>query len=328
MKLEEYANLAEKKSFFESIIVTTRKEFEEIYNTIKETDLLYRGIHEAKYKIYTSAQREWITNEYSRHGVDFVHFIKSIINNIRKNLILPNYYKSLNIHENDLLYISLLQHYGAPTPLLDFTYDLNTALYFALDKIQQCSSSDGIDNYFSVYIIDQKECGNNLVNIVSLLGHGRVSGEKMLKEFKYNNPGISINYSLIQHIDSYTKWIKEDGTNEGLCKIDCGFLDNPLKSGTISMYETNETLYWSNLNLIAQQGCFIFYPKDKKPLEQYFNYENKYLPKLKCVNIHKSLAEFIKDKYLKSNLKLDIFPDISKMCDNAYVQFKEGLQWV
>lgn len=325
MKLEEYGSLTEKDSFFRTTTITTRKEFDETYKKISGKDLLYRGIYEAKYKIYTSAQREWITNEYSKQGIVFTHFIQSIINNIRKNSLLSNYYKSLNINENDLLYISLLQHHGAPTPLLDFTYDLNTALYFALEKVQPTVSNIDIDNFFSIYIINKEEYGNEFVDIISLLSNGLVSGTGMLEDFIAQNPNIPLDYSLLSDVDKYTKWIKEDGSNDGLCKIDCGFLDNPLNSSTISMFKTNEILYWSNINLIAQKGCFVFYTKDKEPLEQYFGRVNKYLSKLKCINIHKSLACYIKKNYLQGLSNKDIYPDLNYLCKNAYTQFKENL---
>lgn len=325
MKLEEYNSLTEKEPFFRTTTITTSKEFDETYEILSGKGLLYRGIHEAKYKIYTSAQREWITNEYSQQGIDFTHFIQSIINNIRKNSILSNYYKSLNINENDLLYISLLQHHGAPTPLLDFTYDLNTALYFALEKVQPTASNMDIDNFFSIYIINKEEYGNEFVDIISLLDHGLVSGTGMLKDFIAQNPNSHLDYSLLSDVDKYTKWIKQDGSNDGLCKMDCGFLNNPLNSSTISMFETNEILYWSNINLIAQKGCFVFYTKDNEPLEQYFGGVNKYLSKLKCINIHKSLACYIKKKYLQGLSKNDIYPDLNILCKIAYGQFKESL---
>ena len=322
MKLEEYSNLSQKEPFFETKNINTYKEFDNIYEELKENTLLYRGIHEAKYKIYTSAQREWITNEYSKNGMTYTQFIQSIISNIRKNTILSKYYKSLNINENDLLYISLLQHYGAPSPLLDFTYNINIALYFALDGMKIASSDNEIDNYFSLYIINRNKCGNELVDIVSLLYQGLENGRAMLEDFKTHNPKINLDYSLLKDVDKYTKWIKQDGTNDGLHKMDCGFLDNPLKSGTISMYETNEILYWSNINLIAQQGCFIFYTKEDLPVEKYFGGDNKFLPKLKCINIHKSLSEYIKNKYLKSLSTLDVFPNVNLMCEEAYNIFK------
>jgi len=322
MKLEEYSNLKQKESFFDAINVVTYEDFDTIYEKLNQSTLLYRGIHEARYKIYTSAQREWITNEYSKQGVSFTQFIQSIITSIRQNTLLSKYYKSLNINENDLLYISLLQHYGAPSPLLDFTHSLNIALYFALDGIKIASSDNDIDNYFSLYIIDRNKCGNELVDIVSFLDHGIENGTAMLEDFKTQYPNTPLDYSLLKDVDKYTKWIKQDGTNDGLCKMNCGFLDNPLNTDTIAMYETKDFLYWSNINLIAQQGCFILYTKESTPLEQYFSGEN-YLPKLRCINVHKSLSEYIKSKYLKSMSRLDIYPDINLMCKDAYGKFKK-----
>ena len=79
MKLEEYSNLAQKEPFFETKNVDTCREFDIIYEDLNNSTLLYRGIHEARYKIYTSAQREWITNEYSKQGITFTQFIHSII---------------------------------------------------------------------------------------------------------------------------------------------------------------------------------------------------------------------------------------------------------
>ena len=195
MKLEEYSNLKQKESFFDAINVVTYEDFDTIYEKLNQSTLLYRGIHEARYKIYTSAQREWITNEYSKQGVSFTQFIQSIITNIRQNTLLSKCYKSLNINENDLLYISLLQHYGAPSPLLDFTHSLNIALYFALDGIKIASSDNDIDNYFSLYIIDRNKCGNELVDIVSFLDHGIENGTAMLEDFKTQYPNTPLEYN-------------------------------------------------------------------------------------------------------------------------------------
>lgn len=326
MKLEEYPNLTEKESVFETTNITTHKDFDNFYDEFKEKTLLFRGICEAKYKIYTSAQREWLTNEYANQGITYAQFIQSIITNIRKNKILSQYYKSLNINENDLLYISLLQHSGAPTPLLDFTHNLEVALYFALDGLKVASSDKDIDNYFSLYILDCNKCGKELTDIVSLLSNGLATGTAMLKDTKSKYPDTDIDDSLLKEVDKYTKWMKQDGTEDGLYKLKCGFLDNPLNSKTVSMYETNEILYWSNINLIAQQGCFILYTEESTPLEQYFSGEKKYLPKLQCFNVHKSLVEYIKNQSLKSMSKLDIYPDIKLMCKEAYNTFKKELK--
>ena len=44
-----------------------------------------------------------------------------------------------------------MQHFGVPTPLLDFTFNPYVALFFAVDNIQYLPSDNEIDNYFSLY---------------------------------------------------------------------------------------------------------------------------------------------------------------------------------
>ena len=325
MKLEEYANLSEKNSFFDMTTIDTYKGFDDVYQTLKSDNVIFRGVNEAKYKLYTSAQREWIINEYEKQGINYTSFIQSQLNYIRGFSIISQYYKSLNVNENDLLYICLLQHYGAPSPLLDFTYDLDIALYFALDKIKTASSNIDIDNYFSLYLIDKNQCGKELVDIVLMLKSGIQSGGILLEDYKIKYPHDSIDDSLLRSVDLYTKWLKNDGTRDGLHKLGCGFIDNPLCSETLSMYKTSEVLYWSNINLIAQKGCFIFYTKDKEPLELFFTLKNT-LPKVRCINIHKSLVEYIKNKYIVHLSEQDIYPKLNKMCKDAYLYFKRCLK--
>ena len=49
-----------------------------------------------------------------------------------------------------------MQHHGCPTPLLDWTYKFQNALYFGLDGLESEERKREIDDYFSVYFIDEK----------------------------------------------------------------------------------------------------------------------------------------------------------------------------
>ncbi len=55
--------------------------------------------------------------------------------------------------------------------------------------------------------------------------------------------------------------------------------------------------YQANLNVIAQNGCFIHFHGNDKPLESYFTNKrqanNLLLPKIKCWNIHKHLKMYV-----------------------------------
>lgn len=327
MKLPEYANFDEKDQFFNSQLINSKSEFDLFYaDKVGTKNTIFRGVHEAKYKIFTSSQREWYTNNYNLQGIKYTDYIQSIIDNIKSNNILKSYYKSLNIAQNDLLWLSLLQHFSAPTPLLDFTHKLDIALFFALDNLQKNNSDKIIEDYFSIYYINRTECGVELVNIIDMLKIGLENGEKMLNEYRKMNPDINIDDSLLTDVDKYTKWKKTDGTKDGLHKIQCGFIDNPLAySYFLQMYKTKETLYWSNLNLIAQQGCFIMYTKDTEPLEEHFSNDTTYLPKIHCVNVHKPLEKYVKEKYIQKITESIIYPKTKVMCKNAYIDFQKKL---
>lgn len=328
MKLPEYTSLKEKKSYYISNTIEDIDDFNYIWNNLSDffgfnaNDIcLYRGMHEARYKLFTSAQREWITNEYNKSGIDFCYFIQSIIDNIRSNEILSNYYKSLGVSQNDLLYLSLLQHYGAPAPLLDFTYNKNVALYFALEDIKNTPSNSDIDDYVSIYIIKKPNMVDNFVDIVQMLFGSLKKGIEHYEELRKKYPNYDIDATQIEDVDKYTSWINKETGKKNLADLSCGFLDNPLHSNSIlRMYKTNEALYWSNMNILAQDGCFAFYTDSERPLEQYFS-ESQYLTQIICLDIRKSLADNIRENYLSEYTKQKIFPDPKSLCREANNQF-------
>ena len=169
MILPTYKSLEEKRKFFKKnesndfhhygvntiwtleknlrLIETIRK------NSANNVVFILRGVSEAKYKLYTSAQREWLANEWWHQRITFSDFVGRQLSYMKTDFI-KDYFRSMGIAINDLLLLSFLQHYGAPSPLLDFTTDPKVALFFALEHMQGTSSgSQGIENYFSIYII-------------------------------------------------------------------------------------------------------------------------------------------------------------------------------
>ena len=168
MTLETYKSLEEKKKFFKknesyefhhyrvNTIWTLEKNLgliETIRKKSANVVFVLRGVSDAKYKLYTSAQREWLTNEWWHQRITFSDFVGRQLSYMKTDFI-KDYFRSMGIAINDMIILSFLQHYGAPSPLLDFTTDPKVALFFALEHMQGTSSgSQGIENYFSIYII-------------------------------------------------------------------------------------------------------------------------------------------------------------------------------
>ena len=68
-------------------------------------------------------------------------------------------------------------------------------------------------------------------------------------------------------------------------------IENKTLKIKIENYEIETKLTISNLNIVAQHGCFMYHDMDDSPLEN----------NLMCTDIHKSLIPYIINKYLKQN---------------------------
>ena len=147
----------------------------------------------------------------------------------------------------------------------------------------------------------------------------------MYEDHISKNPGANVDKQLLDDMDMYTKWIKKNTRNDdGLCAIKMMFIDNPLQFKKVTTPYTNESLYWSNLNIIAQNGCFILYNNNCMSMEEYIS-QSAYLPKISCIDIHKSLKEYVQKQYLQTLTELLLFPDINQIVKGAYQEFLENL---
>ena len=249
-------------------------------------------------------------------NISFIDYIDKLLMQIRKDDLLLTYFLSLGITPNDILYLSFMQHYGIPSPLLDFTKNLRTALFFAMDGMNTEPSSVEIENYFSVYAMKPT---NEHAPADTLFAEGISRAVAMVDDFKLKNPDVSINDELLSNIDLLTKWKKSDRTNDGLYSIPLMYIPNPMDAAPV-INVSGQKLLWSNPNIVAQKGCFIMNSNEKDTLEEVVT-KNFSEPVL-CIDIHKSLAEHIRSKYLDKLNQENIYPEFKKMADKAYNVFK------
>lgn len=293
-KLPEYKNISEKNTFFK--ISKNHKDnkidnidrFNRWYRTfITESTIsrenekfFFRGMGEAKYKIFNSAQRLWLTTEIGKWKSDaqYEEFIQKLINVSKKDSLFKrvfDFYKVTN-GRIDFPILSIIQHYGGPTPLMDWSYDLDIALFFATEFISNNDTGKEIDDYFSIYIINKEK-----TEIKSI---GKIIDPSLKNVFK----NISTVFSEAQKL-FYLSDYEVDNTKEPLT-----------------------TIY--NQNIIPQKGLFIFNPSPEKPLESYFEKSinsDPYMSQFMCYNIRKDLAEYIRRKIAsKGIIKSLVYPDV------------------
>ncbi len=128
MTLPEYQSIAEKKQKFLYVKADTKDVLDTHLKMLLKCSprCIFRGVREARYKLFTSVQREWITNGLGRHTT-INHLVGSLLRGIRQNPVLNEYSKSLNMVETVPLYLSLLQHDSAPTRC--WTLPITTGLH-------------------------------------------------------------------------------------------------------------------------------------------------------------------------------------------------------
>lgn len=136
--LSQYETILQKSIFFTQTNIETEEEFDEIFEKyIYSKNILFRGLNEAKYRLYSSLQREWITSKLYENNSSYEAFLSTLITNakLQEGEILSKYLNKIGIDsENDLAVLSFLQHYGCPTPLLDWTYSFPNSLFFCNTK--------------------------------------------------------------------------------------------------------------------------------------------------------------------------------------------------
>lgn len=281
MKLENYKSLGEKEDIFKFVDylkIDTVSEFNEWYDKYLSKNKVFRGVNEAKYKIYTSAQREYIKRDLNKSGKSVDDIIAEELKQVKliDDGLLKKYFDLLGICDVDLLYLSFLQHYSGFSPLIDFTANLNKALFFMQDScVFPKIGGEDIDNYMSLYSREIEE--------------------------SHSHPNIDEPTLRERTSFSYIRRFK-DATIE---------IFSP-------KYKIGESMAMTmaNLNLVAQEGRFICYINDIKPLEE----------NISCVDIHKSLTPYLK-KILKDQGidKESIYPQEEKIAQLALQKALENI---
>lgn len=338
----EYISTLQKSLFFDQDNIDTPEQFDKIYEDYKNTkDILFRGQREAKWRLYSKLQRFWI-NDHLEEKYQFVDFLKNMVKGGREN-----YSKNIRellkeVHddtENDIAVMGFLQHHGCPTPLLDWTFDFKNALYFALDGLQPKQNQTEIEDYFSVYYIEEKHFeGASMRELMlgslekisamqleaminAIAGDDEEKKAEMTEKFKGRTVFDKSRFAgsgMITHMTAIERMVTFPITY---------FSDRDRESGIIFSLNNSQ-------NILNQAGVFTWNAEPHKPLEMVGNEqyssdkpeEDKVNYRFcQCFNINKKLSDYIKERLEADGITKDfIYPtvdidtmDVFKSCLNA-----------
>lgn len=282
MRIPNYISPKEKrKAFGEAVYlqINTARDFDIWFEAGSKLEgHVFRGIKEASYKNFTSAQRHQMM--FDLPGNDTTTIVAKELEQLRQTHghLLESYCASQALPCSDLFLLSLAQHHGGISPLLDFTLDLRTALFFMTDGAAMPLSGadkDDLGNYVSLYLCPMK-------NILTL--------DKMMDSTaKVMEPLKDLPYEHIhaQLIDSCLK-VFSHAIFSHTWRERFVLIENRPFIKEVGGKAFGIPLVITNMNIVAQQGCFVYSDKDLMPIER----------GLACLDIHKSLVPYIVKKYL------------------------------
>ncbi len=340
--ISDYDSFLQKSYLFDQEQIDTEAHFDKVYEELKnKTDMLFRGQREARWRLYSTLQRFWIWDKLNESGTGYLEFLQKIISSgksehtkVIEEILEENHIDVIN----DIAVLGFLQHHGTPTPLLDWTYSFQNALFFGTDGIEPNPGMKEIDNYFSVYSIQENDFGQGGMRKIisdSLKSVGdelKLAFMEKIAEDKDELKKMKEHFEERSFFDE--KRIKGSGLISHMTKIE-NLINIPVTY--FSDNESDSQLIFSltnSNNIKNQKGVFTWNADPSKPLEMKGNeqYNESRLENdpedyrfSGCYNINKKLVPYILEKLKKDGITRDfIYPDSDLNTWNIYENSKKA----
>lgn len=315
-QLSEYQSTLQKSIFFDQDNIETAEDFERVYAEFKDKKgHLFRGQREAKWPLYSTLQRSWILDKLNLNFSTYTLLIESLVDGGRnkyRDTYIENIGKTDEDVDNDIAVLSYLQHHSCPTPLLDWTYRFQNALYFAMDGVDATIRNREIDDYFSIYFINENDFSSGGMR-------------ELLLDSIEGSQGFALDQMIAMVTDDPTQQEILKAKFAGRKAIDLtringsGMIAYMLKAQRLVNFPityftdapSGDIVFSLNnsANITSQAGVFTWNGHPFKPLEvlsieQYMEVkeekgiddEHSYYKLCECFNIHKKLAPYIKSR--------------------------------
>ena len=328
--ISEYKSFVQKSFCFDQYTIDTEEQFDEIYEKYKNSeDILFRGQREASWRLYGRLQRQWILDKLYEKGYTYQELLAKFVSEGKANFE-ENILTLLEIHHidviNNISVLGFLQHHGCPTPLLDWTYKFHTALYFGIDRIEKNIGPREIDNYFSVYYINQNDMEGGGMRQVMNDSLDVLDEEHFAETISKYAKDEAQRLEMTEHFKGRKIFDKDRIPGSGLIEYVTRvehmvefpisfFSDKDATTGFIFSLNNSK-------NILNQSGVFVWNASPTKPLEMvgaelYLADNSNENPNdyrfCECFNINKELAPYIDQKLTEDGITKDFIypsPDI------------------
>lgn len=161
--MKTYQSFKEKEDvYLDNAIINDFDEFKREYRALTKSgrEYIFRGVSDASFKMYSSAQRYWFKKgkDLVTNGTikDYKDFLQTLVGRCLECKTAGRYISKYGIHYNEMWMLALMQHYGAPSIMLDFSHDINSGLFFMCDGATRPQGDESLGDYVSLYFIDKK----------------------------------------------------------------------------------------------------------------------------------------------------------------------------
>lgn len=301
--MDKYSNFNEKKKFFKgNDCITDIKMLKTKLDELSNCGLFFRGVDNASYKIYSSIQRKFSAIKNNYPHLTLSEYSNEILKAFNKSKVLMQaFHKEVLSDQSDVAKWAFIQHFGGPSHLVDFTPEMEMALFFATsegEKMPYSSNESDINNYISIYGVTSNpyEVGN----INSMYENDYERAANMVKEFRIQNPNIKLD----------TSQVDEEAISQPLMNEFWGISIYGEARTTITIPGSGDKIEnnYSNSHIHRQQGNFFMgniediVPLENAPLlsGRVNNIQDgtfSYCPMITCLNIHKCLIPEIRKIY-------------------------------